>query len=404
MNKWDEQLKSHAIFTTLADLSEKLKDGSLISEDINIIELVDKITQLQVYTEISLDNVVPELINLGVLNNANSQMTNVRNEVNNYISNNNIAHLNNAASHVDATMAQIVLLPVPRPHIADDAFSESLSRFKSLIESSFQELKETKDELASAISSVSNESDSQSQSLNELSTKIEQQSESIDNHIASFNERFDTYETNSNEKLDEKIKENRNLVEALLEAQKNAFTDQVENQRSDGEGVIEALKLNKQQASDLVQVIGNIGITGNYKNIANQEKDAADKWRNIALLLMIGMVGVIALTIGISATDGFDWKLALFRIGAALVLAVPATYAARESSKHRILENINRKAELELASLDPFLEKLPEETRFKVKEELTSKFFGSSTANTKDDEPVTHSALVELLKVAISKK
>ena len=50
---------------------------------------------------------------------------------------------------------------------------------------------------------------------------------------------------------------------------------------------------------------------------------------------------------------------------------------------------INRKAELELASLDPFLEKLPEETRFKVKEELTSKFFGSSTADIKDDEPVT---------------
>lgn len=174
MNKWDEQLKSHAIFTTLADLSEKLKDESLVSEDINIIELVDKITQLQIYTDISLRNVVPVLINLSVLNNANSHMTNVRNELNNYISNNNIAHLNNAASHVDATMAQIVLLPVPRPHIADEAFSESLSKFKSLIESSFQELKEAKDELASAISSVSNESDSQSQSLSELSEKIEQ--------------------------------------------------------------------------------------------------------------------------------------------------------------------------------------------------------------------------------------
>lgn len=190
----------------------------------------------------------------------------------------------------------------------------------------------------------------------------------------------------------------------MLEAQESKFTAQVEKQKNDGEGVIEALKLNKKQASDLVQVIGNIGITGNYKNIANQEKGAADKWRNIALFLMIAMVGVIALTIGISATNGFDWKLALFRIGAALVLAIPATYAARESSKHRVLENINRKAELELASLDPFLEKLPEETRFKVKEELTSKFFGSSTADIKDDKPVTHSALVELLKVAISKK
>lgn len=312
MNKWDEQLRDHAIFTTLADLSEKLKDESLISEDINVIELVDKISQLQAYTEISLRNVVPELINVGVLNNANNQMTNVRNEVNNYISNKNIAHLNNAASHVDATMVQIVLLPIPRPHMTDETFSESLSKFKSLIQDSLQELKEAKDELARSISSVSSQSDSQSQSLSELSEKIEQQGESIDNHIASFNERFDTYETNSNEKLDEKIEEYKDQVEQLLEAQKNAFSEQVDNQKNDGAGVIEALKLNKQQASDLVQVIGNIGITGNYKNIANQEKAAADKWRNIALLLMIGMVGVIALTIGISATNGFDWKLALF--------------------------------------------------------------------------------------------
>ena len=51
------------------------------------------------------------------------------------------------------------------------------------------------------------------------------------------------------------------------------------------------------------------------------------------------MVAVIGFTIFISATNGFDWKLALFRIGAALALVIPATYAAKESAKHRLLEN-----------------------------------------------------------------
>lgn len=69
-----------------------------------------------------------------------------------------------------------------------------------------------------------------------------------------------------------------------------------------------------------------------------------------------------------------------------------------------MLENHNRKAELELASLDPFLEKLPEETRHKVKEELTSKFFGLSSTEVKDDESVSYLALLDLLKTAISKK
>lgn len=194
MNKWEEQLKNHAIFTTLADLSERLKDESLISEDINVIELVEKIVQLQAYAEISLSNIVPELISLGVINNVNSHLINVRNEVNGYISNKNIAHLNNAASHVDATIAQIVLFPVPRPHLAEEAFSESLSKFKSIIANSFQELKETKDELAEAINSLSNESEIQNQSLTELASKIDQQGENIEGQVSSFNERFDAYE------------------------------------------------------------------------------------------------------------------------------------------------------------------------------------------------------------------
>jgi hypothetical protein len=156
----------------------------------------------------------------------------------------------------------------------------------------------------------------------------------------------------------------------------------------------------------LVQIIGNIGITGNYQKVANEEKSIADRWRNIVLILMVGMVVVIAITIGITTTEGFNWQLALFRIGAALVLAVPATYAAKESAKHRTLQNYNRKAELELASLDPFLEKLPEEIRHKVKEGLTDKFFGMSFPKPKpnQDEPVSYSALYDLLKTVVTKK
>ncbi|WP_162598429.1 hypothetical protein [Vibrio rumoiensis] len=143
---------------------------------------------------------------------------------------------------------------------------------------------------------------------------------------------------------------------------------------------------------------------GNYQNIANTEKSAADIWRRIALGLMIGMVLIIGITIFISAANGFDWKLALFRIGAAFVLAIPAAYAAKESAKHRALENHNRRAELELASLDPYLEKLPEETRNKVKEELTKQFFGLNNTQEKGEETVSNKAIFELLKSVVDKK
>ena len=116
------------------------------------------------------------------------------------------------------------------------------------------------------------------------------------------------------------------------------------------------------------------------------------------------MVGAISLTIFVSVENGFDWKLAIFRLMAALVLIIPATYAAKESSRHRALENHNRRAELELASLDPYLEKLPEDKRNEIKENLTVKFFGLDDGASQSDEPVTYNSLLELIKMAIKSK
>jgi uncharacterized membrane protein len=404
MSKWDDQLANHAISTTAANLAERLKVDELITEDVNVIDLVDKIRQLIAYYEICIANVIPSLINIANLNNANSQMTNVMNELNSFISNKNIAHLNNTATHVDATMVQLNALPIPRPHLSEESFSASLIVFKSLVEKSFSEIKSLKDGLENTIAIVSEKSNVQNESLKAIENDIEQHKVSIEAYLTEFKSRFDGFESSFTESLDVSISAGSKRLDDIILEQSGKFTEKLDQQKISGSEIIDKLKENKEQASNLLQIIGNIGITGNYQNIANQEKIAADKWRNIALFLMITMVGVIAITIGISAENGFDWKLALFRIGAALVLAIPATYAAKESSRHRELETYNRKAELELASLDPYLSKLPEATRHKVKEDLTEKFFGLSNSSSKTEDPVTYAALLDLLKTALDKK
>ncbi len=285
-----------------------MKDEALISEDVNVIELIDKIEQLVTYSEICLQNVIPSLVNISSLNNANSQITNVQNELNSYISNKSIGHLNNAVSHVDAVMVQLNSLPIPRPHLSEESFSNSLVQFKKLVESSFKEIKELKDQLESSISEVSSSSIAQKDDVENLASIVGQHKENIEHQITEFNER-----------LVSTISEGKEELASNINEQKEEFDAQLEKQRNSGNGVISSLEENKKQASDLVQIIGNIGITGNYQKIANQEKESADKWRNIALFLMIGMVVIIGITIGISTANGFEWKLALFRIGAALV-------------------------------------------------------------------------------------
>lgn len=426
MSQWDDKFKNHAIHATLDNLEERLSDETLKTDDLSVLEHIDRIAQLKLYAETCLENLIPALVNLGHLNNTNSYIQSLISELNNYIANKNVAHLNNTSSYIDNAMAQLIALPMQSLPISKQSFTKSLLQFKSLAEESLSEIKESKDNLDATITTISEVAVEQKSNLESLVSEIQSHSENIDTSLSSFTERFENTETDFtnkfdstvseieekyesytqgfNSQLDDKIESTENILQEKIGEQKETFSAQLESQKTDAQSVLDVLEEKKEEASNLLQIIGNIGITGNYQNIANIEKAAADKWRNIALGLMISMVAVIGFTIFISAANGFDWKLALFRIGAALALAIPAAYAAKESAKHRLLENHNRRSELELASLDPYLEKLPEDTRNKVKEELTKKFFGLNSQEKKVEEPVSSVAILDLLKTAISKK
>ncbi|MDY0250478.1 MAG: hypothetical protein RBR45_10555 [Pseudomonas sp.] len=426
MSQWDDRFNEHAIHASIENLTERLKAKELISEDLNMIEIIDRITQAKSYADLCLQNLIPALVNHANLDKANSYIGSIISEINSYISNKNMGHLNNTSAHIDNLIVQLNALPVTKQIITEKSFTNSLIEFKKLIEKSFSELKKSKDELFESVESITNDSTDQKHKLEELIAEIEKYDESIQTSLGSFNERFDETEQQYSEKLGEttnsfknqyqdfsedigkklnaNVVTNEEKVEELLTKHEESFSEQTEKQKSVAQAVLDELEAKKSEASTLLQIIGNIGITGNYQNIANNEKKAADIWRRIALGLMIGMVLIIGVTIFISATNGFDWKLALFRVGAALVLAIPAAYAAKESAKHRSLENHNRRSELELASLDPYLEKLPKDTRDKVKEELTKKFFGLNSTEPKVEDPVSNKAILDLLKAAIDKK
>lgn len=426
MSQWDNKFSEHAIHASIDNLTSRLEDKELISEDLNVIEIIDRITQAKSYADLCLQNLIPALVNYGHMNKANSYINSITSEVNSYISNKNVGHLNNTSAHIDNLMVQLNALPISKQAITQKSFTTSLIEFKKLAEKSIAELKKSKDELLESVEAITNDSSVQKHKLEELVVEIERYDESIETSISNFNERFDETEQKYSDKLEEttngfethyqnfsedingklsaNVAENENKVEELLTEHKEKYSAQTEQQKAGAQDVLDELERKREEASNLLQIIGNIGITGNYQNIANNEKKSADNWRRIALGLMIGMVLIIGITIFISATNGFDWKLALFRVGAAFVLAIPAAYAAKESAKHRSLENHNRRSELELASLDPYLEKLPKDTRDKVKEELTKKFFGLNSTEPKVEEPVSNKAIFDLLKTAIDKK
>lgn len=75
---------------------------------------------------------------------------------------------------------------------------------------------------------------------------------------------------------------------------------------------------------------------------------------------------------------------------------------ALESSKHREAATRNRKIELELASIEPFIEGLPDEEKVKLKSTLTAKYFGQKDEEKPNKDVLPAAPLVEVLK-AISR-
>ena len=197
--------------------------------------------------------------------------------------------------------------------------------------------------------------------------------------ITALNANFQTQFDTTSSTYVKQVTDDRAVFRSEIDADREKI-------KTDTSEIIADLERKLNEATKLVNVIGNVGVTGNYQNIANHHKDTANTWRLIAIGFMCLLSFLLIFSIWKVGDPAYDWHKAIIRIVAAAILIYPATYAARESSKHRKLENFNRKAELELAAINPFIEILDEAKKQQIKEKLVDKYFGNHTDIDKDGE------------------
>lgn len=447
MSEWIDRFENHQIHAQIQQINALLEQvGQHAEKQSDAIEDYSRLTQIIAFVVNALSNTDPLMVANATLKNLSSHAQNIIQELSNYNANQNRGYLVNANNHADNLLVQGRML-FPISQVTDiDGLRDSIGNFRKsagqyirYLEEDFNKLKKQINELAVKGTEITSDINVQKGRLDTAISQFQQQfsdaaekrrqefseaeKQRIDEHTEALEKlelKFDELASKNNENFSsflKKVEEDSSLkiaeltdrvnkidirAETISEKLKEEAKNQIDTLGTNSEIILNELKGKKEEASTLVQIIGNIGVTGNFQKIANQEKATADWLRKVALLLMTGMVLIIGLTIFISAHNGFDWKLSLFRLGAALVLAIPATYAASESSKHRNAEYRNRQAELELASIDPFLEKMPDETKNELKAKLTERFFGSRQAEEMaSKEKVTNSSLFDLIKLTI---
>jgi hypothetical protein len=92
------------------------------------------------------------------------------------------------------------------------------------------------------------------------------------------------------------------------------------------------------KAARIVQVVGNIGVTGNYQQIANSEASQANFWRRATVAIFAAGISVAAATFIKFWNQPFSaenaWSVVI-RLLYAIAITAPAWYTARESARHR---------------------------------------------------------------------
>lgn len=369
-------------------MSERLKDTDTASRS-GIRRIEQFVRQLRDQIEVSSDLDV----SINGLNAIQSNLQNVWNEVNAFVSNGQTAHVINALANLDGAVSTASWAFFKRSVRGSRAYGESISNVEQQAQSAIKKVSERADEVASRLENVVANTEAQLGKANEATQAIEETRVQIANEIVSLKAKFEELQGESKRSLDSQI------------VNTNQKADEFFRERGEeAKAVLTRLSELEIEAKNIVQIIGNVGITGNYSNRAVAESQAADFWRWVTIALFgIGVILVIVnIILNFTGKIGLDLLLARFAI--AVSVALPAIYTARESARHRTNADKAKQFELELASLGPFLQKLTPEQQQEISKELVPTYFGGKSEDHKIDAPLDINQLVATLVKAVTAK
>lgn len=407
-----KKFSEHLIFERLEQLRETLNADNAI--DIIGVENYNFMENFHSYTSMQLKLVLFTLVTEKELNAISSEINAGVSHLNTFVGSKNQGHLTNALNNFNSALSRVTRLPIPITKKGFD-YSGDISNFQKTIKEAYESINKQNEELKESLKLIEKDLQAKNDLVIQLQSQLSTKEVEIQNVLSQYNTEFEKIKSSNNTvfenertRFNSEIEADRKRYQEEIEKEKNTFKEAFEKQISDlqneTKSTIENLKQKLDEAKKIVNIVGNVGVTGNYQKIANEHKTTANTFRWISIGIMIVMSSLLIWTIIDLSKDAFDLYKSIVRIVAATILTYPAIYASKESSKHRILETKNRNLELELASLGPFIELLSEDKKEKIKEDLVYRYFGNglSEENVKEsEEDVSINGLEKIIKAML---
>ncbi|RMD59851.1 hypothetical protein D6833_10865 [Candidatus Parcubacteria bacterium] len=387
MTYFTERYKNHPIHNEINALRESITTAHLDLPKGEVQDSYERFLRVFEFIIRCLDQLDPELTSDRALNELQQQIQQLKQHFEAFKQNQDHNALN---SQADATLDRLYLLPRLMDGVRE--FSESLKSFRIRANEVIDALVERRKKQDAHLDSLDARLAEVKSSLDEYDKLFESQKARIDelvtNQQTAFSQeqqrRNDQFAENQNQRqlsFDELKEKARQEFELLIEEKGEAADAQRKEFADRAEKSIAALEADLERARQIVGLIGNTGMTGHYRKVANAERKRAEIYRILTLVFFSLMVYGVWRVVKEVKSEDFSWQVALFRVGVALTLLAPAIYCARESTRHRSTERRNRRIELELASINPYLESLPDEKAQAVKEQLAHRYFGNEASD-----------------------
>lgn len=356
----------------------------------------DKVFAITHAIDALLRNTPAELTSFQALNQLQNNLQAPLNELTSFLSNKNVGHLSNAATQFEQNVLPYLWGFVPQlQSLPQDSLSGLLEAQAAVSQESIRQLTTQRDQLAEYLRVLNIKAEEQAARLDTLAEGAAKERAEAASTVAKLEQMFTQKET-----------ERANTFEAAVAELRKDFKVFETETKTDSAALITSLEDQRTQAARIVQVVGNIGVTGNYQQIANAEAIQANFWRWATVIIFgVGVIVAGATFVkfwGQPFSSENAWSVVI-RLLYAIAITAPAWYTARESARHRTNSDRARQTELELASIGPFIELMPEDKKVMIREQLTPSYFGKTveahTANNPLDATLVKDLAIELVKV-----
>lgn len=331
-----------------------------------------------------------ELASTPALSQLHSNIQAPLNELTSFLANQNPGHISNAASQLEQNVLPYFWAFSPQSQrTAGQTMPAILQTLSTASVEAVRSLEKQRSELATQLEVLTSKASDLQMQLEGVTAGAAKERAEAAASVAKLDQSFAERETERQAKF-----------EALLVELRKSFAEHLETSNTSSEALIHALEEQREKAARIVQVVGNIGATGNYQRIANDEAKQANFWRWITIGIFGAGLSVAAATFykfwgqPLNTETGLA---VLVRLLYAIAITAPAWYTARESARHRTNADRARQTELELASIGPFIELMPEEKKIEIREKLTPLYFGRTVEAHAVNHPLDPSILKDVV-------